>query len=503
MGITSSVVEEFSTVLQCRTSLYPSCILVFPLVLTQETSLHGILLFLTLKGDLHFGKERDGTTILLWLDKWLENLPLSFKYPRFFSLATNKVIRVADAKSNGSWSLNFKWALFSWEKLDYEELLCKLSYVVLVLGRKDKLVWKHDHQGNFSVKTFCSWLNAYDNDYMHVKAMMALMKLVGGLIHKIARVKEPLSAFDLAFHGYHFPFLCSNLMLMAQLEVSQDLLVVGYRALNVVGGRKKDPWGVEKWRRTLFTAFVGNLLQNVEWRQLKGFFDEFGVVVDIFLPRPRRSTATRYAFMRYREERELCGHKGGGSRVVGEKCFGTTEKLNKLWFSGMFVVQGRNCGTDERSFNVWVKLEEIPLHVWHESSFKAIRDTWGRFIKADKDTMESWRLDQALICVEVKSLKHITTYTHLKVNGRDYFIRATIVDVVKSEPRVKASNYGEGTSNSKSKSQWSEEGQHVDWVKSGGCTPIKENCTRTVARMREEENLQSLLARPLKSGYFS
>ncbi|EOY31601.1 Uncharacterized protein TCM_038568 [Theobroma cacao] len=150
-----------------------------------------------------------------------------------------------------------------------------------------------------------------------------------------------------------------------------------------------------------------------------------------------------------------------------------------------------------------VKLEEIPLHVWHENGFKAIGDMWGRFINAEKDTMESWRLDQALICVKVKSLKHITTNTHLKVNGRDYFIRATIVDVVKSEPRVRVSNFGEGTSDSKLESRWSEEGWCEDWVEFDGCTPIEENCRRTVARIKKEECLQSLLTRLDNNGYFS
>ncbi|EOY04253.1 Uncharacterized protein TCM_019509 [Theobroma cacao] len=50
---------------------------------------------------------------------------------------------------------------------------------------------------------------------------------------------------------------------------------------------------------------IGNLQQEVEWRKLKEIFDEFSVVVDIFLPCPKRNTTTRYAFVRYREEREL------------------------------------------------------------------------------------------------------------------------------------------------------------------------------------------------------
>ncbi|EOY31639.1 Uncharacterized protein TCM_038614 [Theobroma cacao] len=210
----------------------------------------------------------DGNTILIWLDKWVEDLPLS-NYPHIFSLVTDKDIRVADANSNGSW--------------------------------KDKLVWKHDPQGIFSIKSFCSRLNAYDDDQtflqrlssplvvfilifiscdafgavllrrlartffshvilvglsgvlffnggvligvalppfpilsklgpfirsLHVKAMMPSMKLVGGLILKITCAREPPSTIDLAFHGHHPSLASSNLMLTAQPENSQDLLVV-------------------------------------------------------------------------------------------------------------------------------------------------------------------------------------------------------------------------------------------------------------------------------------
>ncbi|EOY14430.1 Uncharacterized protein TCM_033819 [Theobroma cacao] len=35
---------------------------------------------------------------------------------------------------------------------------------------------------------------------------------------------------------------------------------------------------------------------------------------------------------------------------------------------------------DDRKYRVWVKIEEIPLHIWHDDSFKAIGDAWGNSI---------------------------------------------------------------------------------------------------------------------------
>lgn len=156
---------------------------------------------------------------------------------------------------------------------------------------------------------------------------------------------------------------------------------------------------------------------------------------------------------------------------------------------------------DERSCKVWVKLEEIPLHMWHEDCFKAIRDTWGSFIKVDKDIKEKWRLDQALICGEVKSLRNITTYTHLMVNGRDYFVRSSIMEVEKTEPRVRPSSFYEAMTESVSKSHWSKEDQNREWEEAGEGDVIEDNFRKSTSWRGESGMLQSPIPRFDNYGY--
>ncbi|EOY00993.1 hypothetical protein QUC31_014009 [Theobroma cacao] len=81
-----------------------------------------------------------------------------------------------------------------------------------------------------------------------------------------------------------------------------------------------------------------------------------------------------------------------------------------------------------------------PNRIW------PLRGTWGKYIKLDKDTMDKWTFDQAMILFEVESLKNIMAFTRLVVNGKDYFVRASIVDIVRSEARIRIDHAGEDTS---------------------------------------------------------
>ncbi|EOY20792.1 Uncharacterized protein TCM_012134 [Theobroma cacao] len=82
----------------------------------------------------------NGETICFWFDKWIDDIPLASKFPRLFSLAVDKDMRVLDACQNGLWSINFRRVLYSWEKEDLDRILNSLSSVSLVPLRDDKLV---------------------------------------------------------------------------------------------------------------------------------------------------------------------------------------------------------------------------------------------------------------------------------------------------------------------------------------------------------------------------
>ncbi|WRX24649.1 protein of unknown function DUF4283 - like 10 [Theobroma cacao] len=93
-----------------------------------------------------------------------------------------------------------------------------------------------------------------------------------------------------------------------------------------------------------------------------------------------------------------------------------------------------------------VKVEEIPCHIWHEDSFRAITNAWGKFIKIDHNNDEKWRLDFAMILVEVKSLRIIKAFIDISVNGKEYYVRAFVSDILQSNPLIRLANVVEGYS---------------------------------------------------------
>ncbi|EOY09112.1 Uncharacterized protein TCM_024500 [Theobroma cacao] len=94
----------------------------------------------------------------------------------------------------------------------------------------------------------------------------------------------------------------------------------------------------------------------------------------------------------------------------------------------------------------WVKVEEIPCHIWHEDSFRAITNAWGKFIKIDHNNDEKWRLDFAMILVEVKSLRIIKAFIDISVNGKEYYVRAFVSNILQSNPLIRLANVVEGYS---------------------------------------------------------
>ncbi|EOY17166.1 Uncharacterized protein TCM_036328 [Theobroma cacao] len=70
-------------------------------------------------------------------------------------------------------------------------------------------------------------------------------------------------------------------------------------------GGRSGRWDVKHWRRKLFSVFVRNLSPILTWAYLKEIFSRFGgVVVDIYIPRFQRKQEVRFTFIRYRYEME-------------------------------------------------------------------------------------------------------------------------------------------------------------------------------------------------------
>ncbi|KAK6255816.1 RNA recognition motif domain - like 10 [Theobroma cacao] len=76
--------------------------------------------------------------------------------------------------------------------------------------------------------------------------------------------------------------------------------------------RKEDGSGLrgfhdnlERWRKSLCTVFVDNVSYRISWRELKVCFDEFGIMVDVFIPNRTWNRHSNYGFVRFLHEHEM------------------------------------------------------------------------------------------------------------------------------------------------------------------------------------------------------
>ncbi|GMI95175.1 hypothetical protein like AT4G29090 [Hibiscus trionum] len=98
-----------------------------------------------------------GDAIFFWHDRWLLNVPLSMKFPRLFSLSTNKNGRVADFGSYEStgwvWEVRARRNLADWEFDLSLLLMTDLNNINLDPKEEDSLVWDGNGEGVFTIKS--------------------------------------------------------------------------------------------------------------------------------------------------------------------------------------------------------------------------------------------------------------------------------------------------------------------------------------------------------------
>ncbi|XVF29224.1 hypothetical protein REPUB_Repub15cG0102500 [Reevesia pubescens] len=75
-----------------------------------------------------------------------------------------------------------------------------------------------------------------------------------------------------------------------------------------------------------------------------------------------------------------------------------------------------------------VSLEEVHVLAWHQKLFKSIGDSWGKFIKMDKDTATRRRFDVARILVSVESRMNIPSSFSINIRGKTFRVLVTIED---------------------------------------------------------------------------
>jgi len=103
-----------------------------------------------------FGVVGDGRDTFFWLDHWVGESPLRFKFPRLFDLALNKECKVEEmeregwGEGGGAWS--WRRRLFAWEEASLRECSLLLHNIVLQDSVTDKWRWLLNPIHGYSVR---------------------------------------------------------------------------------------------------------------------------------------------------------------------------------------------------------------------------------------------------------------------------------------------------------------------------------------------------------------
>ncbi|CAL5334586.1 unnamed protein product [Camellia sinensis] len=132
-------------------------------------------------GGSHYRMEKivvgNGSRILFWHDRWCMNLKLKEEFPRLFRLSMEKEEKLSyfmqRRDSHGSWSLQFRRPLFSWEV----EEVGKLQQLTKDIPRLndnlcDGVKWTASSSGVFTVASVRSWLQKKSGTSLQVPKML-------------------------------------------------------------------------------------------------------------------------------------------------------------------------------------------------------------------------------------------------------------------------------------------------------------------------------------------
>ncbi|XVE66605.1 hypothetical protein DITRI_Ditri08aG0091900 [Diplodiscus trichospermus] len=75
-----------------------------------------------------------------------------------------------------------------------------------------------------------------------------------------------------------------------------------------------------------------------------------------------------------------------------------------------------------REYAIWVQLEEVPLHLWHENFFSSLGNRWGSFVRLDNCTRNKSRFDIARMLVMVDSRFKIPPLVTVRFKGQEFKI---------------------------------------------------------------------------------
>jgi hypothetical protein len=97
-----------------------------------------------------------GVNTSFWYDNWVGDTPLKDRFPRLYSISTQKEALVADVwnptDGGENWRLLWCRRFFVWEETVFEELREVINRVTL-LNATDKWGWKPENDAVFMVKS--------------------------------------------------------------------------------------------------------------------------------------------------------------------------------------------------------------------------------------------------------------------------------------------------------------------------------------------------------------
>ncbi|WRX29363.1 protein of unknown function DUF4283 - like 10 [Theobroma cacao] len=151
---------------------------------------------------------------------------------------------------------------------------------------------------------------------------------------------------------------------------------------------------------------LGHLKSHICYREVQSYLQKEGIMV---LVRQAGGLNVIVTF----------GNKGE-MEVVLDQYY----DIFSVWFEN---IKPYNMEKDERRYKVWVKIEELPTHLWNLKMFEAIGNCWGKFLKVDQETERRSRLDVAVIKVEIMSKKNVPVNQQIIMNGKAYIMRTSII----------------------------------------------------------------------------
>ncbi|XVE85975.1 hypothetical protein DITRI_Ditri17bG0135100 [Diplodiscus trichospermus] len=97
------------------------------------------------------------------------------------------------------------------------------------------------------------------------------------------------------------------------------------------------------------------------------------------------------------------------------------KKVLDEWFEDLWAWRNYS---EPRKIAVWIKLEEVPLNLWHLGFFSFLGNQWGTFIKMDDISYFKKRFHYTRILVLVGSKAVIPHFVNVKAKG--YFFRILV-----------------------------------------------------------------------------